>query len=138
MTTIKDVAALLARYLVPANPIIPAEIITDLGVGDGGTPMVVISAGDAARRAIYLPPHAIVEGGKVFAMRLGHRLTDPFCVIATNLQGIATVIGGASWGSTLGVGSTTSAASTDWASGMTDGTNEDGALLPLILGQVAT
>lgn len=104
MKTIQDIAALLAAHLTPRNPIFTAQIITDNGLGAGNTPMVVLSTNDAARSAVYLPPHAIVEGGKVFVTRMGHRLTDPLICLATNYQGIATVGGGGLGGSPLGTG----------------------------------
>ena len=50
------------------------------------TPIITVTSGNALRRAVYLPPHAIIEGGNVFVMRIGPELTADVVILATNYQ----------------------------------------------------
>jgi len=136
VTTVREVAALIARHLPPPNPILPAVLTTDTGLVNG-TPSVLVRVGDETRPATYLPPLAIRQGN-VFVTRAGAALTAPIVVLTTNYQvPVAVVAPTASTGSTLGYGSTAATPSANWAAAMTDPTNTDGALMPLTLGEVA-
>ena len=85
MRTMRDVAALLASRLLAPNPVQAGTIAADLGLSNG-TPTVSVTLGDATRRALYLPPAAIVVGGHVFVAPLDGRADAPLAVIATNYQ----------------------------------------------------
>lgn len=134
--TYDDIAALITSRIPRPSPITGGVIVADLGLTND-TPAVTVLTGGATRRAIYLPPHA-VQVGNVFVGRAGPALTDPLICWASNYQVPVAAGGGGGdgWGSTPGVAPASAAPSDDWAAAMTDPNNDDGALLPLILGQV--
>lgn len=141
MPALEDYAAASARVLFdalnPRNPTQLAVIVADLGLVND-TPQVLVGCGGTTRQATWLIPNAIVVGKAVFVARLDARVAASLAVIAPGYQ-IPWVAsgGGASTGSTLGVGAGSATPSDDWAADMTDPANEDGATLPLILGQVS-
>jgi hypothetical protein len=83
--TFEDIAALLAAQIPRPNPVRGGVIDGDLYLTND-SPIVAVQTGDALRKAVYLPPHAIQPGGPVFVMRMSSALTSDLVVIATNVQ----------------------------------------------------
>ncbi len=140
MGSINAAATLTLGLVARRNPLRGGVIAADLGLVNG-TPHVLIDGAGGRRRAAYLAPHAIQIGGAIFWQRAGQGLDSPLVVALTNYQvPPQTFGGGLSTGSMLGAGigaGGTTTPSADWAATMTDTANEDGALLPLILGEVS-
>lgn len=97
MPTIQDLARLIARRVLRANPITPAVIVEDLGLING-TPTVLVQTGNAIRRAIYLSPLAVQVGHAVFVTRTGPGLTEGLACIATNYQIGPVALADTTWG----------------------------------------
>jgi hypothetical protein len=85
MATMRDIAQLIANRIAPPNPIMVGQLIQDLGT-NADTPMVTVALGEAERRAVYLPPHAITPECGVFVARMSADLSSPLIVLATNIQ----------------------------------------------------
>jgi hypothetical protein len=94
--TYADIAALIAAQIPRPNPVRGGVIDSDLYLTND-SPIVAVQTGDALRKAVYLPPHAIQPGGPVFVMRMGPSLTADLVVVATNYQARGGW-GGAAWG----------------------------------------
>lgn len=85
MAGYREIAQLIAARVRRPNPIVGGQIVADGGLAND-TPVVTVSVGGATRRAVYLAPHAVQEGGHVFVTRLGPDAGAPLAVIATNYQ----------------------------------------------------
>lgn len=148
--TMADLARYIAEMVPRQNPIVPAILLSTPPLTDQ-PPIATIQLHGARIQAIYSPRIAPVLYGWVFVTRANAGQAAPWVVLATNFQvgsGAESIASGSN-GSMLGVGAT-GVGQTGYPLGGSPGgpgevggatspwTIEDGSLMPLSLGEVAT